>query len=280
MKSHERPASVRAVRTYMPVERDGVNMADSDSPAVAATAMSFEIIEAVSELDGAGVSELARYLDRSKSGVYKHLQTLTEAGYLVKTGTTYHVGLSLWTLGAGARERFPLEAGKRAVDSLAASIDNTVSLILYEQGTAVSVYQQRPPGTERTELTVGDPYPLHATAAGKAILAYLPADERQAVLDDAGRPALTEATLTDAETLADELAAIRERRTAFERGEHSQATRGVAAPILAAGDPLGAIAVSGTDTELDSQRLEQEIPGIVVSASRSVENAVQTDDAP
>ena len=278
MKSHERPTGVRTVRTYMPVERDEVGMADSDGPAVEATAMSFEIIEAVSELDGAGVSELARYLDRSKSGVYKHLQTLTEADYLVKTGTTYHVGLSLLTLGAGARERFPVEAGKTAVDSLAASIDNTVSLVLYERGTAVSVYQQRPPGVERTDRTVGDPYPLHATAAGKAILAYLPADERRAALDDGGRAALTESTLTDDEALADELDAVRERRTAFERGEHRRAIRGVAAPILAAGDPSGAIAVSGTDAELDSQRLEQEIPGIVVSASRSVENAVQSDN--
>lgn len=262
----------------MPVGRDVSDMTDTDTPAVAATAMSFEIIEAVSERDGAGVSELARHLDRSKSGVYKHLQTLTDAGYLVKTGTTYHVGLSLLTLGAGARERFPIEAGRTAVDSLAASIDNTVSLVLYERGTAVSVYQQRPPGTERTALTVGDPYPLHATAAGKAILAYLPDAERQSILDgDAG--ALTETTLTDADELAAELAGVRDRRAAFERGEYSPTTRGVAAPILDAGTPIGAIAVSGTDSELSDQRLEDEIPGIVVSASRSVENAVQRDQS-
>lgn len=239
--------------------------------------MSFEILEAVSELDGAGVSELARHLDRSKSGVYKHLRTLVQQGYLVTEGTTYHVGLPLWTMGAGARERFPVEAGRAAVDSLAASIDTVVSLVLYESGAAVSAYQQRPPGTERSELGVGDRYPLHATAAGKAVFAYLPEAERQSRLAADDFTALTDATITEPAALADELAAVRERRTAFERGEYAPDVRGVAAPILDAGTPVGAIAVSGTESELGSTRLEDEIPGIVVSASRSVENVLQPD---
>jgi len=252
-------------------------MSDGDEPTVEATEMSFEIIEAVSELGGAGVSELARHLDRSKSGVYKHVRTLSRNGYLVTRGTTYHIGLPLWTLGSGARERFPVEAGKAAVDSLAASIDNVVSLVLYETGAAVSAYQQRPPGTQRSELAVGDPYPLHATAAGKAVFAYLPEAERRSRLFEAEYASLTDATITDPEELADELAAVRERRTAFERGEYTPNVRGVAAPILDAGTPVGAIAVSGSEDELASQRLEEEIPGIVVSASRSVENALQAD---
>lgn len=245
-----------------------------DEPHVAATAMSFEILEAISDLDGAGVSDLARHLDRSKSGVYKHVQTLTRAGYLVQEGTTYHVALPLWTLGSRARGRFPMDAGRAAVDSLAASIDNVVSLVLYENGTAVSAYQQRPPGTERASLGVGDAYPLHATAAGKVIFAYLPEPERTERLEEEGWPALTDDTITDPDRLAGALDEIRERRTAFERGEYDPDARGVAAPILDEGTPVGAIAVSGTGSELEESRLENDVPGIVVSASRSVENAL------
>lgn len=245
-----------------------------DEPGVAAVAMSFEILEAIDDRDGAGVSELARELDRSKSGVYKHVQTLTRGGYLVKDDGKYDVALPLWALGAGARDRFPVEAGRTAVDSLAASIDNVVSLVLYEGGTAVSAYQQRPPGTERSSLGVGDAYPLHATAAGKAILAYLPEEEREARLADPDWPALTEQTVTDPETIAERLAEIREHRTAFERGEYEPSVRGVAAPILDGGDPVGAIAVAGTEDELPTARLENDLPGIVVSASRSVESAL------
>jgi len=245
-----------------------------DEPQVAAAAMSFEILEAISELDGAGVSELARQLDRSKSGVYKHVQTLTRAEYLVKAEGTYHVALPLWALGSSARDRFPVEAGRAAVDSLAASLDNVVSLVLYEGGTAVNAYQQRPPGTERSSLGVGDAYPLHATAAGKAILAYLPDDERETRLADPDWPALTESTVTEPERMVDRLAEIRDHRTAFERGEYESNIRGVAAPILDDGDPIGAIAVSGTEDELPIDRLENDLPGIVVSASRSVESAL------
>jgi DNA-binding IclR family transcriptional regulator len=153
-----------------------------------------------------------------------------------------------------------MAVGKRAVDSLATSINSVVSPVIYEAGTAISAYQQRPPGTERSEIAVGDQLPLHATAA----------DERQSRLDTGDRPALTEATFTD----ATELAGVRDRPTAFEDGEYTTERRGVAAPVLDGGTPIGAVAVSRTQAELDSQRLENEIPGIVVSASRSVENAL------
>jgi DNA-binding IclR family transcriptional regulator len=157
-----------------------------------------------------------------------------------------------------------MAVGKRAVDSLATSIDSVVSPVIYEAGTAISAYQQRPPGTERSEIAVGDQLPLHATAA----------DERQSRLDTGDRPALTEATFTDATELAEELAGVRDRPTAFEDGEYTTERRSVAAPVLDGGTPIGAVAVSRTQAELDSQRLEDEIPGIVVSASRSVENAL------
>ena len=58
------------------------------------------------------------------------------------------------------------------------------------------------------ELREGERIPLTATAGGKAILSYLPADERRRLLDERGLSALTEQTIPDRTTLLKELQGI------------------------------------------------------------------------
>lgn len=250
-------------------------MATEDGPVVKASVTSFEVLEGVRELDGAGVSELARHLDRSKSGVYKHVNTLVDRGYLVEEDGGYHIGMRLWTLGATVRERFPVEEGRASVDSLAASTNHAVSFVVYEERTATCAYQNRPPEADRLPVAVGESLPLHATAAGKAILAYLPEERRERVLDQLDLSARTPETTTDRAALAAELDAVRERRTAFEREEYVEGVQCVAAPVLDGEDePLGAIYVAGPADEMRGEYLEEDAQGLVVSTSRSVENAL------
>lgn len=249
-----------------------------DAPAVKAAATSFDVLEAVRELDGAGVSEIARHLDRSKSGVFKHLNTLTDEGYLVRRGNKYRVGLGIWALGRRVLDRFPTENAENAVDSLAASVDRTTSLVLYEGGNAVVTYVGDVDSGSGIRHAEGDTLPLHATAAGKVILAYAPAETRNRVLE--GELAtFTDETITDPSALRTELGEIRQRRTAIEHGEYARGVESVAAPILRAPeDPVGAIAISGTTDELDGSHVETGIQGLLVSASRSVENSIERAD--
>lgn len=249
-------------------------MTEGDGRFVKATGTSFEVLEAVRELDGAGVSEIARHLDRSKSGVYKHVRTLADGGYLVRQGDGYSVGLGLWALGASARDRLPIEEGIDAVDSLAASVDRPVSLVLYESGDAVVVHVDAPRGTGPVGHDRGDVLPLHATAAGKVVLAYASEEGRERVLD--GELArFTDETVTDPAALREELNAVRERRTAVDRGEFDAGVECVAAPIVKRpGDPIGAVSVTGTIDESDAASIEDSVQGLVVSAARSVEHSL------
>ena len=249
-------------------------MAQGDEPFVKAARTSLEVLEGVRELDGAGISELARHLDRSKNGVYKHIKTLAAAGYLVQRGEHYHVGLGAWAIGAGALDHFTLEQVKNAVDSLAASVNRTVSLVLYENGESVVAYVNESAGRDGVGRSVGDRLPMHATAAGKVILAYAGEDTiRRLVTDDL--PAFTDETITDPDALRDELETIRQRRTAIDREEYTDGVECVAAPIVRSpGNPVGAISVSETTAELDGTPIESRLEGILVSGSRSVENSL------
>lgn len=250
-------------------------MTTDDGKTVKTAVTSFAVLEAIRELDGAGPTAIADHLDRSKSGVYKHVRTLADEGYLVQEDGEYRLALRMWTLGAGARSRYPVDTGRRTVDSLAASVGYTASLVMYESGVASPVYRERPTADTESPGSLGESLPLHATAAGKAILAHLPHSDRRSVLD--GRPLteFTDETVTEPTSLASELDSVREQRTAVELSEHSAGVHGVASPVLdGEGDPVGAVYVRGPAEDLSEARLEGRISGLVVSASRSVENAL------
>lgn len=254
----------------MVVVLDGVCMND-DEPVVNATVNSFRVLEAVRDLDGAGISEIARHVDRSKGGVYRHVKTLERLGYLTRRGDSYELAIGLWTLAADVPERLLDTDGWRTLDSVAASTDYSVSLVLYEGGRAVYAYQECSPAVERLIGGLGDEVPLHATAAGKAILAYLSADQIDSRIEDRDLPAFNDDTVTDATALRSELDTVRDERIAVERGERHPELHSVAAPILVDPQrPLGAIAVTATTDELGDTDLEREVASFAVNASLAV----------
>ncbi|MFB6270828.1 MAG: IclR family transcriptional regulator, partial [Halobacterium sp.] len=108
---------------------------------------------------------------------------------------------------------------------------------------------------------------LHGAALGKAILAHLPEERVDAIVDRHGLPALTENTITDRDVLRDELADVRERGMAFDDEERLDGLRSVAAAVTSPdGDVLGAISIAGPTTRLQDERFREEIPEVVRSA--------------
>ena len=66
-----------------------------DRHTIASVTRALDIVEALWTLEGAGVTELADYLDMSKSTVHSHLATLDRKGYAVAEEGIYRLGLRL-----------------------------------------------------------------------------------------------------------------------------------------------------------------------------------------
>jgi len=107
---------------------------------------------------------------------------------------------------------------------------------------------------------VGTRAPLHSTGLGKAILAHLPEERVESIVDHHGMPASTPETITDRDELFDALERIRDRGFAFDDEERLRGLRCVAAPILANDDVVGAISVSGPTNRLRDDRYREELP--------------------
>lgn len=229
---------------------------------IKATETTFAIVNALKELDGAGVTELADHLDLPKSNVHNYLSTLHQEEYIVKNGTTYSVGIRFLELGAYARNRMDIyEIAKPEVEKLADGTGELANLLVEEHGRGSYLHRARGDQAVQVEAYTGTRVYLHSTALGKAILAHMPADRVDEIVETHGLPPSTERTLTTREALDSTLERIRERGYAVDDEERLKGLRCVAAPILSNDDRvLGAVSVSGPTNRMKGERFETEIP--------------------
>ena len=91
--------------------------------------------------------------------------------------------------------------------------------------------------------------PAYCTGVGKALLAFVKPDTVGLYFKDSGLSRYTDTTITSLEQLRTELANVRQKGYAFDRGEHEHEVRCVAAPIFdISGEAVAALSVSGPRT--------------------------------
>lgn len=232
-----------------------------------------DIVEAIKEEDGAGVTELAESLDLSKGTVHNYLSTLREHNYVVKEEDEYHVGLGFFEIGEYTRDRIQIfHSAKPEIERLAEETGELTNLMYEEHGLGVYLYRARGEQAVSFDTHTGKRRHLHNTALGKAILAHMPEERVEEILDQHGMPKATRHTITDREEFYSELETIRERGYAFCNQERVEGLHCVAAPLQGRdGTILGAISAAGPSTRIKGDRLKEELPEKVLQAANVIE---------
>lgn len=249
---------------------------DADGPMAKTTMTSFRIIEALKERDSAGVTELATELELAKGTVHKHLNTLRTLDYVVKDGHEYRLSVTFLGLGTTVRARLPVYRISRGpLRKLAEATGEVASLMIPEHGYGIYLHRVSEDEDPDVDVKEGERLPLHATAGGKAILSYTPEPERERILEHRGLPKLTETTITDRGTLADELRLIRDRRTSFDRAEFRENWHCIASPITNENErAIAAITVSGPAERMERKDTTTDLASLIGSTVNSVQNRV------
>ena len=224
----------------------------------------FEIIEYIHEQDGAELGELVDHLELAKSTIHGYLATLESLEYLVNEGGRYHLSLKFLYHGKAARNSVPLSGlADETLTALAEETSLVAWLVVEEHGRAVYLDRVVSDDAVRTYGRTSKRTDMHGPASGKAILAHLPDERVRTIVDSYGLPARTEHTITDEETLFEELATIRQRGYAVSEHEVALGVQSVAAPVHHRGRVLGAISVSGASNQVDDEYFESELPDLV-----------------
>ncbi len=205
-----------------------------------------------------GVSELSRELGISKSSVHRILATLTDEGMLEQDPESgrYRLGLAMYDLAAAVPTQRDLhEAVLLPMTELRNRTGETVQVGVLDGIHVVYIERLDSPNTLRLFTDVGRRNEVHCTATGKALLAHLPADRRDRIVEELSLTKRTAYTITSHRKFRQELDRIRDQGYAENRHESEVGVVSVAAPIRDTGGvTIAAISVAGPAERMDPLR--------------------------
>lgn len=224
--------------------------------------------------DGAGVNELAAHLGFPPSTAHRLLRVMVSRGFAAQDPVSkrYTLGPSVTRLAHQASNGLSLkDLARPHIEALAAATQETTFFSLRDGDRLVYVDCINTGHALQILGTPGDRVPLHATSQGKAILAYMDAEERDRLLSRLDFQRFTDATITDLEVLKEQMSAVRERGFATQIEEREPGVLAAAAPVLDAhGRSLAAVCVGAPVFRVSAKELHERIVPAVVATARAI----------
>ena len=230
------------------------------------------VMEFLSRRGWSGVTEVANELDIHKSTAYRLLTTLRDRGLVEQDSATekYRLGFGLVALASSVTADLDVARCSRPVcDQLAERTGETVTVAVLEKDDGIILHQSNSGSSALSVNWEGQHTPLHATAAGKIFLHYMPEDQRRRLLKRPLRR-YTGSTFAEPADLQEELRASRDRGYWCTVEELEDGLNAVAAPIRCAeGAVVAAVSVSGPAFRLSRESLD-EVGGLTVEAAAEI----------
>jgi DNA-binding IclR family transcriptional regulator len=244
-----------------------------DKRRIKAIDTAFAIVETLADLECARLSEVADAVGIANSTASDHLSTLQDHGYVVEGQDGYRLGLRFMDTGTQAKWYYDglLAASTPVLEQLVDDTGETVNLVVEENSMAVYVARLFGDRGVPTDSWVGKRRPLHMLSAGKAILAQLPEERVDAIVDEHGLSADTGHTITSREELQDDLDMIRERGFSFNDRESHRQIRAVGTAIVLDDGVYGAVSVAGPAKRFTGPYYREELPSMLLGAVNEIE---------
>jgi DNA-binding IclR family transcriptional regulator len=246
---------------------------DRENTPVASVQTLLSIVEYLEAAGSAGVTEIAADVGSSKSTVHNHLTTLRDDGYVINEDGQYRLGLRFLGLGESTRLQTDLyEIARPQVEQLVDGTDLVGNLAVEEQGKGYYLYRSRGSDDVRFSTRAGETHDLHCSATGKSLLAHLPPERLESVVDSLDLQRYTDHTITDSAELLTELERVRDQGVAFDEEEYGRGLRCVGVPIFGVDDGVvGAISLSGPAAEMTGEWYRETLPERLRTAKNRIE---------
>lgn len=241
-----------------------------------------ELLQTLGEQGSMTVTELARRHSLPKTTVHDILKTLESLSIVVRdSGTsTFQLGWTLFELGQRAQDKSGLlRVARSSIERLNRVLDETVHLTVLDNGEVLYVDCVESTRRLRTYPVIGVRAPLHCTAVGKAMMAFLDDDQVDLIVDQYGLARFTDNTITTRETLSEELKRIQDLGFAVDDVEHEPGVRCVGAPIRNAGaEVFASISISGPTMRITRARIP-ELGRLLVETADGISRGLGYRDA-
>lgn len=222
----------------------------------------FQILDSLSRHPrGRLLSEIASDLSCPVSSAFRIVMALEELGLVSRDPGSKQIRMTQKLLLIGQRAITETNLVEHALDvmrELRDAVKDTV-LIGVREGAEVVVLDQAIGSRMFCFVSkLGFRVPAHCSAPGKAMLAFLPEKEREALISSANFVRFNERTITSPEALRRELAGVVEKGYAFDDAEQFEGVYCVGAPVFdRSGYPVSSVWVTGLMMDLDRSRIPE-----------------------
>jgi IclR family KDG regulon transcriptional repressor len=208
-----------------------------------------------------GLLEIGKKVGLPKGTTFRILYTLVGRGYVLQDNKSgrYRLGPRAFELGSVAVTHMELRrvAHPHLVE-LRDITGETVHLVIQDKGEILYIDKVDSPQSIRMNSFVGQRLPMHSTAVGKALLAFLTDAEVKLIVETRGLKPSTPKTITSVEALHAHLGLIRKQGFAVDDEESEGGLCCVAAPIRNyTGKVVSAISISAPVMRLDSDKIPE-----------------------
>ena len=211
---------------------------------------------------GMSIPELSDRFEVDRSTVYRVLMTLTNRGYVVRDPVSgnYQLGPGIHDLAMNA-----LKVGSNLhrigaphVTALSDKTGESAHLSILTVGGALSIANENSADILSVRTQVGTTAPLHCSAVGKVLFAYLPDDYVQGIADKQGLHRFTAKTITSLDELRSHLLDVKAQGYGVDDEEFHNGVRCIAAPVRDYREEVvGSMGISGPATRITPERIPE-----------------------
>lgn len=218
------------------------------------------VLDALAKEDhGLSLAELDNRLDLHKSTLHRLIMVLERHRLISRNpqNGNYILGIKLFELGSKAvPQRLLLRHAQTYLEKLVYETGETAHLCILDDGEVLYLEKVESSHSMRISSSIGNRNPVHTSAVGKALLAYLDEDEVDSILKKRGLKAYTRNSITSATQLKKELSEVRKQGYAIDDEEGTEGVRCIGAPIKDhLGNVIASISIAGPSFRVTKENI-------------------------
>jgi len=219
-------------------------------------------------------AQMAKAIPFSRTTIHRILYSLEKLGYVKKAEIAAHYCLAIKFFefaGVMVHCNYLQSICRSLMNELKERHLESVNLGVIQNGQVVHIDVVQGTNVLRVAAFPGERNPVHCTALGKAILAFLPESELNAILGKIVLDRRTPKTITKKSILRAHLAVVRRRGIAVDAEENLSGVTCIAAPIFNdAGRVVAALSLSGPTSRMNAKlsAMKNDLCASALSATR------------
>jgi DNA-binding IclR family transcriptional regulator len=226
---------------------------------------------------GLSLKEISSQAGLNKATAYRFVETFVQLGYLVKDARTKIIALGPKAvyLGSVFIKGFNLlNIIKPYIDEAHGSLNITIDCVLLAGDSILKFYQRYVEGTFAYGPTVESA--LHSTALGKAILAFLPEEERLATIGRIVLARKTKNTIVNSSDLLADLELTKKRGYSLNNEEYTPGQLSIGVPLfnMILNRPIGAIAFDFSAYQYSISEIEERYARIILDLASKISSMI------